>query len=169
MQKKWIEAQEECSFLKVGNLELQATNGKLIEESKTFQTNDELRMQNLELHCQCTVLDSKLGESQIVFSGMLKLVEELECKFTSMLEDSALKEKTIDVDLDALLEESRKLDERFTMEENFLTHMYLEKTAEAGNLQKEVEHLRDQISGVCDRHKRMASNIVIEVYDLCAL
>ncbi|KAG4919421.1 hypothetical protein JHK85_057702 [Glycine max] len=93
MQKKWIEAQEECSFLKVGNLELQATNGKLIEESKTFQTNDELRMQNLELHCQCTVLDSKLGESQIVFSGMLKLVEELECKFTSMLEEIALKEK----------------------------------------------------------------------------
>ena len=125
-------------------------------------------MQNLELHRECTVLDSKLGESQIVFSGMLKLVEELECKFTSMLEDIALKEKTIDVDLDALLEESRKLDERFTMEENFLTHMYLEKTAEAGNLQKEVEHLRDQISGVCDRHKRMASNIVIEVYDLCA-
>ncbi|KAG4910844.1 hypothetical protein JHK87_056960 [Glycine soja] len=72
MQKKWIEAQEECSFLKVGNLELQATNGKLIEESKTFQTNDELRMQNLELHCQCTVLDSKLGESQIVFSGIFK-------------------------------------------------------------------------------------------------
>ncbi|KAL5139301.1 hypothetical protein HKD37_10G029258 [Glycine soja] len=169
MQKKWIEVQEECSFLRVANLELQATNGNLIEESKTFQTtNDELRMQNLELHCQCTVLDSKLGESQIVFSGMLKLVEELECKFTSMLEDIALKEKTIDVDLDALLEESRKLDERFTMEENFLTHMYLEKTAEAGNLQKEVEDLRDQISGICDRHKRMASNIVLEIYDLCA-
>ncbi|KAG4953645.1 hypothetical protein JHK87_039239 [Glycine soja] len=86
-------------------------------------------MQNLELHRECTVLDSKLGESQIVFCGMLKLVEELECKFTSMLKDIALKEKTIDVDLDALLEESRKLDER---------------------------------------HKRMASNIVLEVYDLCA-
>ena len=66
----------------------------MIEECKTFQTtNDELRMQNLELHRECTVLDSKLGESQIVFSGMLKLVEELECKFTSMLEEIALKEK----------------------------------------------------------------------------
>jgi len=85
-------------------------------------------MQNLELHRECTVLDSKLGESQIVFCGMLKLVEELECKFTSILKDIALKEKTIDVDLDAL-EESRKLDERFTMEENFLTHMYLEKNS----------------------------------------
>ncbi|KAG5050137.1 hypothetical protein JHK85_011240 [Glycine max] len=103
-------------------------------QKKWIEVQEE--MQNLELHCQCTVLDSKLGESQIVFSGMLKLVEELECKFTSMLEDSALKEKTIDVDLDALLEESRKLDERFTMEENFLTHMYLEKTAEAEEQEK---------------------------------
>ncbi|TKY51727.1 Leghemoglobin C2 [Spatholobus suberectus] len=169
MQKKWIEAQDECSFLKVANLELQATNENLIEESKTLQTtNDELRMQNLELHSQCTVLDSKLGDSQIAFSDMLKLVEELEYKFTSMLEEIALKEKTINVDLDALLEESRKLDKRFIMEEKLLTQMYLEKTAEVGNLQREVEHLSDQISGICDRHKRMASNIVIQVYDLCA-
>ncbi|KAK7391512.1 hypothetical protein VNO78_19928 [Psophocarpus tetragonolobus] len=169
MQKKWIEAQEECSFLKVANLELQATNETLIKESKTLQTaNEELRMQNLELHCQCTVLDSKLGESQIAFSDMLKLVEELEYKLTSILEEISLKEKTINLDLDALLEESIKLDERFIMEEKFLTQMYLEKTAEVGNLQREVEHLRDQISSICERHKRMASNIVLEVYDLCA-
>ncbi|RDY10079.1 hypothetical protein CR513_05457, partial [Mucuna pruriens] len=169
MQKKWIEAQEECSFLKVASLELQATNEDLIEESKTLQTtNDELRMQNLELHSQCTVLGSKLGESQIAFSDMLQLAEELEYKFTSVLEEIALKEKTINVDLNALLEESRKLDERFIMEEKLLTQMYLEKTAEVGNLQREVEHLKDQISGICDRHERIASNFVLEIYDLCA-
>ncbi|KAK7356425.1 hypothetical protein VNO80_15696 [Phaseolus coccineus] len=169
MQKIWKEAQEECSFLKVANLELQATNEKLIEESKALQTtNDELRMQNLDLHGQCTVLDSKLGESHIAFSDMLKLVEELEYQFTSMQEEIALKEKTINVDIDCIHEESRKQDEKFIIEEKFLTQMNLEKTAEVGYLQREVEHLRDQISGIYDRHKRMASNTVLEVYDLCA-
>ncbi|KAK7343938.1 hypothetical protein VNO77_13073 [Canavalia gladiata] len=169
LEKKWIEAQEECRILKVANSELQATNENLLGESKPLQTtNDELRMQNLELHSQCTVLESKLGESQIAFSDMLNLVEDLEYKFTLVLEEIALKEKTINVDLDALLQERKRLDERFIDEEKFLTKMYLEKTAEVGNLQREVEHLRDQISGICDRHTRIASNIVLEVYDLCA-
>ncbi|WVY96264.1 hypothetical protein V8G54_028415 [Vigna mungo] len=169
MQKKWKEAQEECSFLKVANLELQATNEELIEESKTLQTtNDELRMQNLDLHGQCTLLDSKLGESHIAFSDMLKLIQELEYKFTSMQEEIALKEKTINVDLDSILEESRKQEERFIIEEKLLTQTNLEKTTEVGYLQREVEHLRDQISCICDRHKTMASNTVLEVYDLCA-
>ncbi|XP_052731516.1 uncharacterized protein LOC108321955 isoform X1 [Vigna angularis] len=169
MQKKWKEAQEECSFLKVANLELQATNEELIEESKTLQTtNDELRMQNLDLHGQCTVLDSKLGESHIAFSDMLKLIQELEYKFTSMQEEIALKEKTINVDLDFILEESRKQEERFIIEEKLLTQTNLEKTTEVGYLQREVEHLRDQISCICDRHKTMASNTILEVYDLCA-
>lgn len=169
MQKTWIEAQEECSFLKVANLKLQATNDKLVKESKTLQTtNGELRMQSLELHDRYTVFESKLGESQIAFSGVLKLVEDLEYKFTSMLEEIALKEETINVDLDALLQESIKQDERFNIEERFLTHMYLEKTAEVVNLQREIEHLRDQISGIFDRHERIASTVVLDVYELCA-
>ncbi|XP_027364645.1 synaptonemal complex protein 1-like [Abrus precatorius] len=169
MEKKWMETQEECSILKLANLEIQATNENLIKESKTLQaTNDELRMQNLELHSQCTVLESKLGESQLAFSDMLKLVEDLEYKFTLILDEIALKEKIINVDLDSLLQEIKKQDERFIMEEKFLTQMYSEKTAEVGNLQRKVEHLRDQMSGICDRHARMASNIILEVYDLYA-
>ncbi|KAJ1435812.1 NT-type C2 domain [Sesbania bispinosa] len=169
MQKKWIEVQEECSFLKVANIKLQATNEKLIKESKTLQTtNGELRMQNLELHSRCTVLESKLGKSQIAFVDILKKVEDLEYKFTSMLEEIALKEKTINVDLDALLQESKKQHGRFLIEEIFLTQMYLEKTAEVSSLQREIEQLTDQISGIYDRHKRIAANIVLEVYDLCA-
>jgi len=166
MQKKWEEAQEECSFLKVANLELQATNEKLIVESKALQTtNDDLRMQNLDLHGQCTVLDSKLGESHIAFSDMLKLVEELDYQFTSMQEEIALKEKTMNVDLDCILEESRKQHERFIIEEKFLTQMNLEKTAEVGYLLGEIENLKEEMSSIGDRHKRMASNTVLELYD----
>ncbi|KAJ1404743.1 NT-type C2 domain [Sesbania bispinosa] len=169
MKKKWIEVQEECSFLKVANLKSQATNEKLIKESKTLQTtNGELRMQNLELHSRCTVLESKLGKSQIAFVDIQKKAEDLEYKFTSMLEEIDLKEKTINVDLDALLQESKKQHGRFLIAEIFLTQMYLEKTAEVSSLQREIEQLRDQISGICDRHKRIAANIVLEVYDLCA-
>ncbi|KAK7278624.1 hypothetical protein RJT34_23657 [Clitoria ternatea] len=168
-EKIWIEAQEECSFLKVANLELQATIENLVEESKTHQiTNDELRMQNLELHCQCTVLESKLGESQVAFSEMLELVENLEYRFTSMQEEIAFKGETINADLDVLLQETKNQGEKFIMEEKFLTQMCLEKASEADNLLREVEHLRDQISGICDTHKRIASDIVLEVYDLCA-
>jgi len=67
----------------------------------------------MDLHGQCTVLDSKLGESHIAFSDILKLVLELEYKITSMQEEIALKEKTINVDLESIIEESRKQEERF--------------------------------------------------------
>ncbi|WJX13906.1 hypothetical protein P8452_04240 [Trifolium repens] len=169
IQKKWTEAQKECGFLKESNLKLQATNENLIQVSKNLQTsNGELRTQNLVLHNRYTVLESKLGESQVVFSDIMNLVEDLECKFTSMLEEIAFKEKTINVDLEALLQENIKQNERFTIEENFLTQMYMEKAAEVSNLQREVEQLKYQISDIFDRHKKIASNVVLVVYDLCS-
>ncbi|XP_050890351.1 uncharacterized protein LOC127095748 [Lathyrus oleraceus] len=169
IQKKWIEAQEECGFLKRSNLKLQATNENLIQVSKTLQmSNGELRMQNLALHNRYTVLESKLGESQVAFSDIMKLIEDLECKFTSMLEEIALKEETINVDLEALIQENINQNERFTIEERFLTKMYMDKAAEVSNLQREVEHLTDKISDIFLRHNSIASKVVLDVYDLCA-
>jgi hypothetical protein len=169
IQKKWTEAQKECGFLKESNLKLQATNENLIQVSKNLQTsNGELRTQNLVLHNRYTVLESKLGESQVAFSDIMNLVEDLECKFTSMLEEIAFKEKTINVDLEALLQENIKQNERFIIEEKFLTQMYMEKATEVSNLQREVEQLTDQISDIFDRHKIIASNVVLVVYDLCS-
>jgi hypothetical protein len=98
----------------------------------------------------------------------MNLVEDLECKFTSMLEEIAFKEKTINVDLEALLQENIKQNERFIIEEKFLTQMYMEKATEVSNLQREVEQLTDQISDIFDRHKIIASNVVLVVYDLCS-
>jgi chromosome segregation ATPase len=79
-----------------------------------------------------------------------------------------LKEKTINVDLEALLQESIKQNERFTIEERFLTQMYMEKAADVSNLQREVEHLTDQISDIYDRHNIIASKVVLDVNDICA-
>ncbi|CAJ2629385.1 unnamed protein product [Trifolium pratense] len=169
IQKKWTEAQKECDFLKGSNLKLQATNENLIQVSKTLQTsNGELRMQNLALHNRYTVLESKLEESQVAFSDIMNLVEDLECKFTSMLEEIASKEKTMNVDLEALLQENIKQNERFAIEERFLTQMYMEKAAEVSNLQREVEQLTDLISNIFYRHEIIASNVVLVVYDLCS-
>ncbi|KAL5069294.1 hypothetical protein RYX36_020181 [Vicia faba] len=169
IQKKWIEAQEECGFLKRSNLKLQATNENLIQVSKTLQmSNGKLRMQNLALHNRYTVLESKLGESEFAFSNIMKLVEDLECKFTSMLGEIVLKEETIIVDLEALLQENIKQNERFTIEERFLTQVYMDKAAEVCNLQREVEHLTDKISDIFHRHNIIASKVVLDVYDLCA-
>ncbi|XP_058770127.1 uncharacterized protein LOC131643819 [Vicia villosa] len=169
IQKKWIEAQEECGFLKRSNLKLQTTNENLIQVSKTLQmSNGELRIQNLALHNRYTVLESKLGESQVAFSDIMKLVEDLECKFSSMLEEIALKEETINVDLEALIQENIKQNERFTIEERFLRQVYKEKAAEVCNLQRKVEHLTDQLSDIFHRHNKIASKVVLDVYDLCA-
>lgn len=169
IQKKWIEVQEECGFLKRSNLKLQATNENLIQVSKTLQmSNGELRMQNLALHNRYTILESKLGESEVAFSDIMKLVEDLECKFTSMLEEIALKEETINVDLEALIQENIKQNERFTIEERLLTQMYKDKAAEVSNLQREVEYLTEKISDIFQRHKVIASKVVLDVYDLCA-
>jgi len=54
----------------------------------------------------------------------MNFLEDLKCKFTSILEEIVLKEKTINVDLEALLQESIKRNERFTIEERLLTHIY---------------------------------------------
>ncbi|KAE9619250.1 hypothetical protein Lalb_Chr02g0151131 [Lupinus albus] len=113
MQKKWLEAQEECSFLKVNSSSLHARNEKLIEEFETHETvNGELRMQNLELHNQSTVLESKLGESKIAFLDVVKHVEDLQHKFSSILEEIAVKEKTIHAILDELVQESKRQNDK---------------------------------------------------------
>ena len=96
MTKQWLEGQEESEYLRIANQELQATSESLVKERNLLQkSNGELRKKNADLKELCTVLEAKLKESQKVFSEMLKEVEALEAKFSSIIEGLDLKEKAM--------------------------------------------------------------------------
>uniref|UniRef100_F6HKE6 Uncharacterized protein n=1 Tax=Vitis vinifera TaxID=29760 RepID=F6HKE6_VITVI len=169
MQTKWSEAQEECDYLKRANPKLKATAERLIEECSSLQkSNGELRKQKLELHEGSTLLEAKLRESQKRFANCSKRVEVLEENLSSMLEDMASKEKIFTSELDILLQENRKQKEKLILGESLFNQRYSEKTAEVEKLQKEVEHLNNQISATHDERERITSNSVYEASSLHA-
>ncbi|XP_019426777.1 PREDICTED: interaptin-like isoform X1 [Lupinus angustifolius] len=127
MQKKWLEAQEECSFLKVNNLNLQARNEKLIVEFETHETaNGELRMQNLELYHQCS-----------------KQVDDLQHKFTSILDEIALKEKTMHAILDQLVQQSNRQNEKLA---SSIAHLEFDFSADKAMLQASLQEKEEKIN-----------------------
>lgn len=167
MQKRWLEAQEECGYLKVANPKLQTTAESLIEECSVLQkSNAELRTQKMQLHEHCTILEAELRDSEKCFSNMSKEVEALEGKYILLQQEIASKEQALGIELDSLLQENKKYKEKLAMEENFLNQMHLEKTVEVENLQREVAHLTEQISATHGEKERTASEAVIEVSHL---
>ncbi|XP_030542665.1 sporulation-specific protein 15-like isoform X3 [Rhodamnia argentea] len=117
IHKQLQEAQEECRYLKVANMKMQATAENLIEECSSLQKlNGELRKQNIELHEHISFLEAELSESNEAFSHLSNEIEVLEEKFDSLLEESALKEKALNSELNALLLENRRLDNIFIQE-----------------------------------------------------
>ncbi|KAK6271079.1 hypothetical protein POUND7_008177 [Theobroma cacao] len=169
MQKRWLEVQEECKYLKIANPKLQATTENLIEECSMLQkANGELRKQKMELHEHCAVLEAELKESEKVFSNMVNEVEALEEKYSMMLEEIASKEKALNLELEVLLQENKKQKEKLVLEESLLNQRYLEKTVEVDNLQREVAHLTEQISATQDVKEKTASEAVLEVSHLRA-
>ncbi|XP_039023567.1 cingulin-like isoform X2 [Hibiscus syriacus] len=169
MQKRWLEVQEECEYLKVANPKLQANTESLIEECSMLQkANGELRKQKTELNEHCSVLEAELKESEKVFSNMASEVEALEEKYSSMLEEIASKEKALNFELEALLQENKRQKEKLVLEESQLNQKYLEKTMEVDNLQREVAYLTEQISATQDEKEKTASEAVLEVSHLRA-
>ncbi|KAK8671575.1 hypothetical protein V6N13_038168 [Hibiscus sabdariffa] len=169
MQTRWLEVQEECEYLKVANPKLQATTESLIEECSMLQkANGELRKQKAELNEHCSVLEAELKESEKVFSNMASEVEALEEKYSSMLEEIASKEKALNFEIEALLQENKKQKDKLVFEDSLLNQMYLEKTMEVDNLQREVAHLTEQISATQDEKEKTASEAVLEVSHLRA-
>lgn len=164
LQKRWLEAQEECEYLKIANLKLKTTAESLIDECSSLQQSIvDLRKQKMELHERCTILEAESSELQKGFSDMFKEVEALEGKYTLMLDEIASKEKALSLELDALLQENKKYKEKLATEESQLNQMYLEKEVEAKNLRREIEHLTEYLSATHDDKERMVSAAVLEV------
>ncbi|RVW97717.1 hypothetical protein CK203_028110 [Vitis vinifera] len=164
MQKRWLESQEECEYLKQANPKLQATAESLIEECSSLQkSNGELRKQKLEMYERCTVLEAKLRESQEYFLYCSRKIEDLEETLSSTLEEISVKEKTLNTELETLVQENRNHKEKLAVEENLLNQMYLEKTVEVEDLKREIAHLSEQISATQDEREQTASEAVLEV------
>ncbi|KAF8396495.1 hypothetical protein HHK36_018118 [Tetracentron sinense] len=169
MQKQWSEALEECEYLKRANPELQATAESLIEKCSSLQkSNGELKKQNLELHEHCMHLEAKLQDSRKSFSDCSKRVELLEAKLSSIQEDVASKENILTSELDELLHENKEYKEKLILGQSLLNQMYLEKTVEVEDLQREVAHLSEQLSETHDERERIASDAVLKISSLHA-
>ncbi|KAL7264956.1 hypothetical protein ACSBR1_002835 [Camellia fascicularis] len=161
MQNQRSEAQEECENLRIAYQKLQVSAESLIEECNTLQKADEqLRRQKMELHELCTHLETELRESQQNSSDYSRRVEALEANLSAMLEDFTLKEKSLSSEIDVLLKENRNLKEKLELGESMLNQMWMEKTAEIENLQREIEQLTKQISATCDEREKIASEAV---------
>ncbi|KAI3734674.1 hypothetical protein L6452_14149 [Arctium lappa] len=167
MQKRWLETQEECEYLKKANPKLEATTENLMDECSSLQkSNSELRQQKLELYNRCTVLEAEMSESQDNFLKLSKNLEGLEEKLSSMLQGIASKEKMLDSELDGLHMQFKEHTEKCVSAENLLNQMYSEKVAEVENLQRKVEHLSSQISATHDERDGMAKEAILEMHVL---
>lgn len=169
LQSQRSEAREECEFLKRANPKLQATVESLIEECNSLEKSiEELRKQKLELHEQCSHLEARLTESHKRFTDCSKRVEVLEKDLSLMLESIASKEKSLNSELDALLDENIQHKEKLILEESLLNKMYLEKAVEVENLQQEVERLTKKLSETHKESEELASDSVQEASRLRA-
>ncbi|KAH7854736.1 hypothetical protein Vadar_017255 [Vaccinium darrowii] len=148
------EAQKECENLKIENQKCQVSAESLVEERDKLQKeNGQLRKQNLDLYENLTDLETKLRESQEKSSKYSKMVEALKVNLSEMLEAFSLKEKSMTLEIDALLQENGNQKEKLARVESLLNQTNYEK---------------DQSSASRDEKERIASEALHEVSSLQA-
>ncbi|KAH9627060.1 hypothetical protein KSS87_023748 [Heliosperma pusillum] len=164
MRTWWLEAQEECEYLKQVNPKLQLTAENVIEECNLLQKiNGELKRQNMEMHTRCGVLESQLKDSEGRLFECSQKVDTLEEDFSNILEEVILKEKGLKSELDSLVVEDKDHREKLMQEHMSLNEMYSHKVVEVENLQRELVHLIDQIYAPQDGKETPTSDTVLEL------
>ncbi|KAH7511670.1 hypothetical protein JRO89_XSUnG0180100 [Xanthoceras sorbifolium] len=165
MHNQWLEAEEECEYLRREHSNLQAIAKRLVKERSSIEnSNEDLRKQKFELQEQCTSLEAKLRESNESLANCSEKVSGLEEKLSSLVEDIASKERSLTSQLDALLDENGKQIEKFVLAESLLKT----KTVEIENLQQEIGKLTEKFSAARDERERIASEAEHEVSGLLA-
>ena len=164
MQNRWLEAQEECEYLKKANPKLQSTAENLIEECASLQKfNGDLKQKNMELITRCTVLESQLKDTQGKFIECSEKIEVLEQEFRILVEEVSLKEKSLNSELESLVIDNKEHWEKVMQENISLTDKYMTKVFEVENLQRELVHLIDQISVAHHEQETVTPEAVLEV------
>ncbi|KAI9154303.1 hypothetical protein LWI28_024120 [Acer negundo] len=163
MHNRWLEAEEECEYLRREHSNLQAIAKGLVEERSSIEkSNEDLRKQKFELQEQCTNLEAKLRESNESLAICSKKVSGLEENLSSLMEDIASKERSLNTQLDALLDEIGKQMEKLVLEET----LSRKKTVEIENLQREIGNLTEQLSSTRNERERIASEAKHDISSL---
>ncbi|KAL3536203.1 hypothetical protein ACH5RR_004664 [Cinchona calisaya] len=168
-QDQLLEAQRHYESLETENKDLQASILRLAEECKILhKLNKELKKKELQLHDHSDQMEIQLEKSETRFFDCSKKVEALEQNLNSMLEAFTLKEKSLNSELEVLLEEYRKEKEKLVQLETLSNQIHLEMSSEVENLQKEVESLTKQISAAHEEKEKAESKAVCEISGLYA-
>ncbi|CDP15309.1 unnamed protein product [Coffea canephora] len=168
-QDQLLESQRHCECLRAENQDLQASILRLGEERKILQKlNKELKKKELELHEHSEQMATRLENSEKCFSDCTRKVEALEENLNSTLEAFTLKEKSLNSELEAILQECRNEKEKLVLQETLSNQMHFEMSSEVKNLQKEVESLMTQISVAHEEKEKAESEASLEIASLNA-
>ncbi|KAI4302304.1 hypothetical protein MLD38_038067 [Melastoma candidum] len=117
VRERLSESLDERGRLKVVNSKLQddieVLNGK---SSFLEKANEDLKKENTELHEECAVLEAEVSELRELFHRVSTGIEVLEENFASLTEETALKEKALRSEVDALLRENERIHDNIPKE-----------------------------------------------------
>ncbi|GLT89859.1 hypothetical protein SLE2022_078230 [Rubroshorea leprosula] len=164
MHNQLLETRDQCEYLRTENSKLHAFAESLTEECNILKrSNEGLRKQNMALNENCAALETELMQSTGRVADCSKKVEVLEERLYLVLEDFSSKENNLTLELDAILDKNRKLEEKLKMEESSWNQMHLKKTDEVENLQQEVESLTKQLTQLWHEKERIACDAEHEI------